>query len=83
MRQGWYGAGSAWAAYEQDLNRISQEWVSSYDGTRLPHATDIAHLALDVIAKDKLVTAENCQPVYLRNEVAWKKTAERDTVKKQ
>ncbi len=70
----WYGAGSAWAAYEHDLSCISSEYLSAYDGSVLPHATDIAHLALDSIAKGELVTAENIEPVYLRNEVAWKKT---------
>jgi len=73
--QKWVGAGSAWSAYEQALGSISQDLISSFDGNRLPHAQDIAQLALDVIAKDKLVTVENIEPVYLRNEVAWKKTA--------
>jgi tRNA threonylcarbamoyladenosine biosynthesis protein TsaB len=70
---GWYGAGSAWAAYEQDLCRISAGRLSSYDGSVLPHAMDVAHLACDVINKGGLVTAEHIEPVYLRNEVAWKK----------
>jgi tRNA threonylcarbamoyladenosine biosynthesis protein TsaB len=70
---GWYGAGSAWTAYEQDLCRISAGRLSSYDGSVLPHAMDVAHLACDVINKDGLVSAEHIEPVYLRNEVAWKK----------
>jgi tRNA threonylcarbamoyladenosine biosynthesis protein TsaB len=70
---GWYGAGSAWAAYQQDLCRVSAGRLSSYDGGVLPHALDIAHLACDVISKGGLVTAEHIEPVYLRNEVAWKK----------
>ncbi len=69
----WFGAGSAWTAYEHDLCRISQAYLSAYDGGCLPHAIDVAHLACDVIARGELVMAENIEPVYLRNEVAWKK----------
>jgi tRNA threonylcarbamoyladenosine biosynthesis protein TsaB len=71
----WYGAGSAWAAYEQELAARTKGLVSGFDGSWLPHAIDIAHLACDVIDKGGLVTAENVQPVYLRNEVAWKKSS--------
>ena len=69
----WFGAGSAWAAYELELSGRTKGRVSGFDGTCLPHARDIAHLACDVIDRGGLMTAENVQPVYLRNEVAWKK----------
>jgi len=69
----WFGAGTAWSAYEDTLNRIMKDRLAGVDGSSLPHAQDIAVLAGDLINKDKLVNAENIQPVYLRNEVAWKK----------
>jgi len=72
--QDWYGAGSAWTAYEQDLSDLTAGLMTGFDGSSLPHAIDIAHLACDVIVKGGLVSAENVRPVYLRNEVAWKKS---------
>ena len=69
----WFGAGSAWSAYTEDLRSIAGARLSAYDGSCLPHAIDVAHLAGDVINTGGLVTADNIEPVYLRNEVAWKK----------
>lgn len=69
----WYGAGSAWSAYEKELKELTHDLLSGFDGSCLPHAMDIAHLACAVIDRGDLVSAENVQPVYLRNEVAWKK----------
>ena len=71
----WYGVGSAWVAYETALSDICADSVRQYQGDYLPHARDIALLAVDIVNKNKCVTAENIQPVYLRNEVAWKKAS--------
>ena len=38
-----------------------------------PHAIDILQLACEEYRKGNTVTAENAQPVYLRNQVTWKK----------
>lgn len=70
----WFAAGTAWSAYEDELNSLINEKVKEYDGDYLPHAQDIATLARDVIEKGQLVSADCVEPVYLRNEVAWKKT---------
>lgn len=69
----WFAAGTAWSAYENELNILTKEKVKEYDGGCLPHAQDIAILACDVIEKDQLISADCVEPVYLRNEIAWKK----------
>ena len=69
----WYAAGTAWSAYEEALKNLTKGSVLGYDGEYLPHAQDIALLARDFKDKDLLVSAEEVRPVYLRNEVAWKK----------
>ncbi|HEC28025.1 MAG TPA: tRNA (adenosine(37)-N6)-threonylcarbamoyltransferase complex dimerization subunit type 1 TsaB [Gammaproteobacteria bacterium] len=69
----WFGAGTAWSAYEQELLALFGETVSGHDGCCLPHARDIAVLAAEQVKRNELVSVENVEPVYLRNEVAWKK----------
>jgi len=69
----WFGAGSAWTAYKDELSTYFEGTISEQDGAALPHAQDIATLAIDMVNKNELVSAELAQPVYLRNEVAWKK----------
>ncbi|NOY67824.1 MAG: tRNA (adenosine(37)-N6)-threonylcarbamoyltransferase complex dimerization subunit type 1 TsaB [Gammaproteobacteria bacterium] len=69
----WFAAGSAWDAYKEELTNITKEKMVAVDGAFLPHAQDVAMLARDLIDKDQLVSAEKVRPVYLRNEVAWKK----------
>ncbi|HDL8004521.1 TPA: tRNA (adenosine(37)-N6)-threonylcarbamoyltransferase complex dimerization subunit type 1 TsaB, partial [Yersinia enterocolitica] len=39
----------------------------------LPHAEDMLPLALSSWANGQVVRVENAEPVYLRNEVTWKK----------
>lgn len=75
----WYGVGSAWSAYQTELNKVCMNQILDYQGDYLPHAQDVAYLAQEIINKSECVTAENIQPVYLRNEVAWKKTSPRTT----
>jgi len=69
----WFGAGSAWNAYKEELATYMEGMINEQDGAALPHAQDIATLAVPMVKKNKLVSAEMAQPVYLRNEVAWKK----------
>jgi len=71
----WFGVGSAWGAYESALTDVCEGKVQAHQADYLPHAQDIAYLAMDIINKKQCVSAENIQPVYLRNEVAWKKTS--------
>nr|VFJ47718.1 MAG: tRNA threonylcarbamoyladenosine biosynthesis protein TsaB [Candidatus Kentron sp. FW] len=74
----WFGAGSGWTTYGEVLDqRIKQ--LSNHDRVRrelrsieqdcYPHARDVATLAIAALEHTEIVTAEQAQPVYLRNRV--------------
>jgi tRNA threonylcarbamoyladenosine biosynthesis protein TsaB len=44
----------------------------------LPEAEDMLPIACQLFAAGKMVAVENAEPVYLRNEVAWKKLPGRE-----
>lgn len=69
----WYGVGSGFAAYEQALGARLGATLTALDGSRHPHARDIARLGAYAWQQGLAVSAEEAQPVYLRNEVAWTK----------
>lgn len=54
-------------------SRIPCADFASIDSAQLPHASAIALLGAKRWAEGVRVAAEDAQPVYLRNEVAWKK----------
>jgi tRNA threonylcarbamoyladenosine biosynthesis protein TsaB len=64
-----YAVGSGWR-YQ---SRIPCADFASIDLAKLPHAGAIALLGAKMWAEGVRVAAEDVQPVYLRNEVAWKK----------
>ncbi|MFL4555527.1 tRNA (adenosine(37)-N6)-threonylcarbamoyltransferase complex dimerization subunit type 1 TsaB [Yersinia kristensenii] len=67
----WATVGTGWQTYP-DL--ISGRGVMLTDGEiTLPHAEDMLPLALLSWANGLVVRVENAEPVYLRNEVTWKK----------
>ncbi|AIN17825.1 MULTISPECIES: tRNA (adenosine(37)-N6)-threonylcarbamoyltransferase complex dimerization subunit type 1 TsaB [Yersinia] len=67
----WATVGTGWQTYP-DL--ISGSGVVLTDGEiTLPHAEDMLPLALSSWANGQVVRVENAEPVYLRNEVTWKK----------
>ncbi|CNH06656.1 tRNA (adenosine(37)-N6)-threonylcarbamoyltransferase complex dimerization subunit type 1 TsaB [Yersinia pekkanenii] len=67
----WATVGTGWQTYP-DL--ISASNVALTDGQIvLPHAEDMLPLALSAWANGQVVCVENAEPVYLRNEVTWKK----------
>lgn len=70
---GWFGAGSAWGAYANTLQQRLAGFVEDYDADHHPHARDIAALAAVAYKNGQALNAEQALPVYLRNEVAWKK----------
>jgi tRNA threonylcarbamoyladenosine biosynthesis protein TsaB len=71
------GAGTGWAAYATQLD--PQQQVQVCDGALLPHAQDMLQLALAAIAAGaKPLSAAELQPLYVRNEVAWKKLPGRE-----
>lgn len=67
----WVGAGNGWTAHAETLSQrlhIAVWWGDSY-----PRAGDIAALGALAYQRGEIVTAERALPVYLRNEVAFKK----------
>lgn len=72
----WALAGTGWQAWPEmsDNNKLNLT-----DGrTLLPEAEDMLPLALSKYNQGDSVAVEEAQPVYLRNEVAWKKLPGRE-----
>jgi tRNA threonylcarbamoyladenosine biosynthesis protein TsaB len=69
---GWYGAGSGWDAYHDELSKCLGKSVEESDGKRLPKAQYVASLAEVAYGEGLVVAAEQAQPIYLRDEVAKK-----------
>lgn len=72
----WQLIGDAWSVYAKDLDPIVQhslyEVASEKDNNCYPRAEDIAYLAFAEINYNRLVSAEQVSPVYLRNNIAKK-----------
>lgn len=72
----WATVGTGWAAWP-DLAQDAA--LTLTDGeVLLPAAEDMLPLARQLLAQGKTVAAEAAEPVYLRNEVAWKKLPGRE-----
>ncbi|WP_250462889.1 tRNA (adenosine(37)-N6)-threonylcarbamoyltransferase complex dimerization subunit type 1 TsaB [Microbulbifer litoralis] len=63
-----YGAGPGWHYLADDAVPLAQT-----DLKAAIHARDIAELALPLLQGGAAVAAEELEPLYLRNEVTWKK----------
>lgn len=72
----WCTAGTGWDAYVQELAAIELQRTPSE--VLYPDARDIAYLATFELAKGNTVDAEQASPVYLRDNVAWKKLPGRE-----
>jgi tRNA threonylcarbamoyladenosine biosynthesis protein TsaB len=71
------GAGTGWSAYATHLD--PQQQVSFCEQALLPHAQDMLSLAQAAAAAGaKPFAAAELQPLYVRNEVAWKKLPGRE-----
>ncbi len=70
---GWFGAGNGWHTYAQPLKARLGEVVTAWDGQRYPQAQHLCAHAADAFQRGLAVGAERALPVYLRDEVAWKK----------
>ena len=67
------GAGSAWDSYAEQLNEKLGEQITAIYADYFPRSASIVKLAAAAFNKGEAVTAEEAQPVYLRNDVAKKK----------
>ncbi|WP_203301582.1 tRNA (adenosine(37)-N6)-threonylcarbamoyltransferase complex dimerization subunit type 1 TsaB [Marinobacter sediminum] len=73
----WSGAGRGWA-FQQDMPAEVADRVVAADDTLIPRAAWVAKLAELGFRNGQAVPAEQAQPAYIRNEVAWKKLPGRE-----
>lgn len=67
----WATVGTGWPAWPDMAN---DSGLTLADGqVLLPHAEDMLPIACQLLEAGKTVAVEHAEPVYLRNEVAWKK----------
>ncbi|MET0068669.1 MAG: tRNA (adenosine(37)-N6)-threonylcarbamoyltransferase complex dimerization subunit type 1 TsaB [Candidatus Thiodiazotropha sp.] len=68
----WYGVGSGWGAYAEQLERRLKGALLGYKADLYCSARDVAQLAADCFHRGEAVAPEHALPVYLRNQVAEK-----------
>ncbi|MDB6163357.1 MAG: tsaB [Xanthomonadaceae bacterium] len=66
----WSGVGTGFSAGESALVKRLQGQLQSVDVHALPHAADVARLAVVAFARGEATTAEKLEPAYLRHNVA-------------
>lgn len=66
--EGSYGVGSAFAAWPALTEQLK---LQAADANLEPRALDLLGLAAAALARGNTVAAEDAQPVYLREQVAW------------
>ena len=66
----WIGVGTGFAAVESGLQATSGTRFRRIDANALPHAADIARLAVQAFARGEIVAPEFAEPAYLRDNVA-------------
>ena len=66
----WHGVGTGFAATNGVLQQHLESQLVSVDATALPHAADVARLAVAAYARGEAVAPERVEPAYLRNNVA-------------
>lgn len=72
----WARVGTGWKAWPE---MGGNSGLTLTDGnTELPAAEDMLPIALQMFAEGRTVGVEQSEPVYLRNEVAWKKLPGRE-----
>ncbi len=67
----WATVGTGWQAYPHLLNGSAAKLITT--DITLPAAEDMLPLAQCALQRGETVAVEHAEPVYLRNEVAWKK----------
>lgn len=66
----WEGVGTGFAAAEGHLKRSLASQLRRIDVAALPHAADVARLAVVAFARGESVAPERLEPAYLRDNVA-------------
>lgn len=66
----WHGVGTGFAAGEGALQRRLGSRLSTIDATALPHAADVARLAVPAYLRGEALAPERVEPAYLRDNVA-------------
>ena len=74
----WHCQGSGWDTFHIELEQSKQVNITSFSLACYPHARDIAVLAADLYQQEKMIPAEDAKPVYIRDEVTWKKIADQN-----
>lgn len=72
--EGWFGVGTGWGSYSSILAEHCGDKLEGWNGENLPHAADVARLGIAGYNAGEVVKAELAIPVYLRDQVAWKKS---------
>ncbi len=65
----WFGVGSGWETYEQELQDRMAESLVHYRMGDYPSAENICTLAVDAYQRGEFVDAADALPVYLRDKV--------------
>ncbi|NWO07796.1 MAG: tRNA (adenosine(37)-N6)-threonylcarbamoyltransferase complex dimerization subunit type 1 TsaB [Alteromonadaceae bacterium] len=68
----WFGAGAGWRFHEAMPAPVTGQFVGR-DETLVPRAAQVARLAEIAFQRGETVSAEQAQPVYVRDEVTWQK----------
>lgn len=68
--QGWFGVGTGFAAADGVLASRLQDGLLGVDAGALPHAADLATLAVAAWQRGEAIAPELVEPTYLRNNVA-------------
>jgi len=69
---GWIGCGNGFAVYEKELRQRYLGQLSQVAADAVPHAREMARLAVAVLERGEGCKAEAAAPLYLRNKVALK-----------
>jgi len=77
ISDGWFGAGQGWK-FRSDMPEAVETGISSADSSLVPRAAYVARLAIPGFHAGHTVPAEQAQPVYVRDEVTWKKLPGRE-----
>lgn len=70
----WHGVGSGWGTYAEVLRERLGDRVSVVRADAQCRARDVARIAAVDFAAGRAVPAEQALPVYLRDQVAWKRS---------